>query len=64
MKNKEFNDTKQKLYDVVEVSTILRISYIQCLKLIRAGKIKAIKVGANYRITEEELQRILREGTK
>jgi len=55
---------KESLYTTREVAELLKISYMQCIYLIRSGKIKAIRIGNNYRIPEEELQRILKEGTK
>lgn len=37
-------------------------SYPVCLKLVRAGKVRAIRVGGTYRIYEDEVRRFLREG--
>jgi len=62
MKINKFNDTEKGLYTMQEVCTILRISYPSLLKYVRQGKIKAIRTGNKYKISEKELRRILNEG--
>ena len=48
---------------IEEVSKILKISYRSTWLMVVAGKIKAIKVGNQWRVTEDELERIKKEGT-
>jgi len=51
-------------YSAKEVAKILDISYKTLTRLINTGRIKAIKIGTQYRITKQELERILEEGSK
>lgn len=48
-----------KVYTPKEVAEVLKVSYRLVLDEIKAGKLKASKVGRGYRITEEQLQTIL-----
>lgn len=50
------------LYTTNEVATILKIHVDTVRKKIRTGEIKATKVGRDYRITEEELNRLVKGG--
>lgn len=50
------------MFTIEEVATILKISYRSAWLMVVAGKIKAIKVGNQWRITEEEVERIKKEG--
>jgi excisionase family DNA binding protein len=45
-----------------EVMAYLRITRKTLLKLIKEGKIKAVKVGKDYRYLKTELERFLRGG--
>ena len=45
-----------------EVAEILKISYEQTLHLIRCGKLQAIKIGRQYRITENDLTAFICSG--
>jgi len=58
------DDTEEGFYKAQEVATILRISYLQCIKLLQSGKIKGVKVGGDWRVSKQEVRRILKEGTK
>jgi len=49
-----------KLLLVSEVAEYLRVSTMTIYRLIRAGKIEAIRVGRSYRIREGELHDYLR----
>lgn len=40
----------------------LDISYSTVLKYVKMGLIKTIRMGRKYRIPEEEIERVLREG--
>jgi excisionase family DNA binding protein len=46
---------------VVEVATIMRVSRMTVYRLIRRGQLKAIRVGRNYRVREDDLNRYLEE---
>ena len=50
------------MYGLKEAATILDVSYMTLYRLVSQGKIKAVKIGANLKITEEELERVKREG--
>ena len=45
-----------------EVAAELRISYTSTIKFVRQGRIKAVKVGKQWLVSEEELARVKREG--
>lgn len=56
------NDKTQPLpaFNVSEVSAQLRISYKTTLELIKSGKLKAVKVGREWRITQQAIDDLLR----
>lgn len=45
-----------------EVSEVLGLHYNTVLKYVSLGLIRAIKIGKAYRVSEEEIERIKREG--
>lgn len=45
-----------------DVANALKVTNMMIYKAVKSGKIKAIKVGSIWRISEEELERIKREG--
>lgn len=51
-----------KLYSLQELADILRVSRQTIYNHLTAGHIKAVKQGKEYRVTEEEVQRILKNG--
>jgi excisionase family DNA binding protein len=51
-----------KYISTVELSNIVGVSRQLISKAVKSGKIKAIKVGKNYRVPIEEAKRILKEG--
>ena len=51
-----------KVYTLQEVADVLRVSRQTLYNNIRSGRLKAMKLGRTYRITEEQLQDILRNG--
>jgi excisionase family DNA binding protein len=53
---------KDKFYTPQEVAELLKISYMTVFRWIRAGKMKAYKLGKQYRISKEELDKFLEEG--
>lgn len=46
-------------YTVEEVAEILKLYKKTVYGYIKSGKIKAVKIGRRYRITEDELHRLL-----
>ncbi|HVL81694.1 MAG TPA: helix-turn-helix domain-containing protein [Actinomycetota bacterium] len=44
-----------KLLTVAEVAAVMRVSRMTVYRLIRRGQLRAIKVGRNYRVREEDL---------
>lgn len=54
--------TQDKLYTLQEVADILRVSRQTLYNNIGKGKLQATKVGKEYRITEAQLQGILKNG--
>lgn len=51
-----------KLYTLKEVAAMLGITYLTVYKFAKEGKIKTITVGRFLRVTQEELDRITKEG--
>lgn len=50
------------MYSTTEVAEILNISRATIFRALRQGRIKAIKIGNIWRISEEELERIKKQG--
>jgi excisionase family DNA binding protein len=48
-----------RLMTVVEVATVMRVSRMTVYRLIRRGQLKAIRVGRNYRVREDDLNEYL-----
>ena len=51
-----------KLYSLKEVAEMLGVTYNTVWNLIKANKIKAVKVGRVLRVEQTEVERITREG--
>ena len=51
-----------KLYTLQEVADVLRVTKQTLYNNIRKGNLQANKVGKEYRITEEQLQDIVKNG--
>ena len=49
----------EKLYTVQEVADYLGLSRKTIYRYLKAGKLKAKKVGAEYRITQSQLDELL-----
>jgi excisionase family DNA binding protein len=47
---------------VAEVAGMLRVSSMTVYRLIKAGDIRALRVGKSYRVPEEEIDRYLAAG--
>lgn len=48
-----------RLLTVAEVAGVMRVSRMTVYRLIRRGQLKAIRVGRNYRVREEDLREYL-----
>lgn len=48
-----------KIYDLKEVSNLLKMNIQTLRKYIKEGKLKASKVGTHYIITEESIKEFL-----
>ena len=46
------------MYTVREVAEILKLHYDTVRRKIKAGQIKAVKIGGTIRISEEEVERL------
>lgn len=55
--------TDIKVYTTEDALEILKVSQRTLYRYIKAGQIKAIKLGREYRITEEALREFLKRGT-
>jgi len=49
-----------KFYTPLEISEMLRVNIMTVYRYIRAGKIKAHKIGKDYRIDEKEYEEFLK----
>jgi len=57
MINKE--NMEQEYYSIEEVAKMLKVAYLTVYRWIRAGKMKSVKAGRQYRITQSELDKFL-----
>jgi excisionase family DNA binding protein len=48
-------DPISRLLTVAEVANVIRVSRMTVYRLIRRGQLKAIRVGRNYRVREDDL---------
>ncbi len=51
-----------KLYTTKEIADILQVSVFTVFRWIREGKLKHVMVGANYRVTQEQLDEFIKKG--
>ena len=56
------NVEQGKLYTLQEVADVLRVNRQTLYNNIRKGKLSVSKIGKEYRITEEQLQSIIKNG--
>ncbi len=57
MQNKQ--KTEKAFYLVAELADALRVSHMTIYRYIKAGKIKAHKIGKEFRIDREEFNKFL-----
>ena len=48
-----------KLYNLDELSKVLKVNKVTLRGYIEQGRLKAVKIGRSYRITEEDLKEFL-----
>lgn len=48
-----------RLMTVAEVASLMRVSRMTVYRLIRRGLLRAVRVGRNYRVREEDLSQYL-----
>jgi len=56
--------TDIKVYTTEEALEVLKVTQRTLYRYIKAGQLKAIKLGREYRITEEALKDFLERGTE
>jgi|YelNatPaOPRAMG01_1025707.scaffolds.fasta_scaffold464132_2 excisionase family DNA binding protein len=59
---KQDNGMESIAYTVEDVALLLKISYQTAKKLVRNGDIKSIKLGRQYRIPKQEIDRMMQLG--
>jgi excisionase family DNA binding protein len=47
---------------VAEVADIMRVSTMTVYRLIKAGDLRAVRVGKSYRLSEDDVDRYLAQG--
>lgn len=53
-----------KVYTVEEARELLKVTRRTLYRYIKAGQIKTVKLGREYRITEESMRDFLEHGTE
>ena len=53
---------RARFLTVAEVADMLRVSSMTVYRLIKAGDLRAIRVGKSYRLAEDEVDRYLAQG--
>jgi len=51
----------EEYFKLSEIRKLLRVSYPTMLSYIKKGKLKAVKVGSQWRVAKSELNRFLGE---
>jgi excisionase family DNA binding protein len=55
-------EQRARFLTVAEVADILRVSSMTVYRLIKAGDLRALRVGKSYRVPEDEVDRYLAAG--
>lgn len=50
-----------KFYSLDEIANILHVSTETVRRYVRNGKLKAIRIGRDYKVSEENLQKMIRD---
>ena len=48
-----------RMLTVMEVAAVMRVSRMTVYRLIRRGQLTAVRIGRNYRVTQDDLERYL-----
>jgi excisionase family DNA binding protein len=56
------NDDRARFLTVAEVADALRVSTMTVYRLIKAGDLRAVRVGKSYRLTEDDVDQYLAAG--
>lgn len=54
--------SSDKLYKLSDVMAALNITRVTLYNYIKAGKVKAVKLGGQWRVTQAEYNRLLENG--
>ena len=55
---------EMKVYTIDELENLLHVTKRSLYSYIKSGKLKAVKLGKSWRVTEKELEAFLAVGTK
>jgi len=53
---------RARFLTVAEVADIMRVSTMTVYRLIKAGDLRAVRVGKSYRLSEDDVDRYLAQG--
>ena len=53
---------RARFLTVAEVAEIMRVSTMTVYRLIKAGDLRAVRVGKSYRLAEDDVDRYLAQG--
>ena len=53
---------RARFLTVAEVAEIMRVSTMTVYRLIKAGDLRAVRVGKSYRLSEDDVDRYLAQG--
>ena len=56
------SQSRPRFLTVLEVADQLRVSTMTVYRLIKAGDLRAVRVGKSFRITEDDVDRYLADG--
>jgi len=51
---------KEKYYTIQEVADVLKVAYLTVYRWIQDGKLEAVKAGKQYRITQSQINKFLK----
>ena len=60
LKYMQVNEKGEKYYKIKDIAGILKLNKITVWRHIRQGKIKALKAGRDYRVSEADFQEYLK----
>jgi excisionase family DNA binding protein len=51
---------KYKLYTLTELEPILGLTHVTLLNYVNSGKLKAVKIGGKWRVSEQALKNLIK----